>query len=349
MTGVASVLSSTVTSTSSAVSGIVGNGARILSVINIPDGTSLQNVIPEKGNLLCTTDSYANGATAGQETFTFTAEPAESDKWAVTWPTGSGVTQTVTATGPDNNLIVDGNFEEWTGTSPTDWTISVGVAGTTVVKSTAVFYPWDTTGTSLSFVGNSSVLHSIYQAFDSTINSIVLAPLTSYALCFRLSGNGVLVSAGTFNASLRTSAGAAISSPAGVSNTYDIQIDTLTTSWETYTVEFITPKNIPSDARLVFDISVAGIDTGEIVYIDSVMFVAMTPLYEQGPRVAVFAGSTPFVNSDGWVITDANAYGGGGSLDNFQTLFDRLFDMRSLGIQLPHAGSPTIANTLISS
>ena len=348
--GSGSVYRSTVTASGSNISGIIGNGAFLYSVIYIPTGETLKNAIAEKGNLICTADSYANGVTPGQEIFTYTGEPAQPDVWAVDYPTGSGASQTVQVSGIDSNLIVDGNFEEWTGLSPTNWVIEVGTAGTDVVRSTVVFYPWDTTGSSISFVGDSATEQAIYQSFDGAINGIVLAPMTSYAVCIRLRANTATPASITnITVQLQNSAGAGLSSPSASPLVLAVPVGSLTLSWQTFTAEFITPRNMPSDARLAILVDPAdAIDTGETVYIDSVMLVPMQSLYQQGPRVAIFSGSTPFVNGDGQVVTVANNYDGSGTLNSFNPLFQRMFNMRSLDLQLPTAASPTIADTLIT-
>lgn len=80
--------------------------------------------------------------------------------------------------------------------------------------------------------------------------------------------------------------------------------------------------------------------------------IATTPdlveLYPQGPRIRIVNGSTPFAVGDRFRIVTANDHGGATNLQTFQRLFDRFFDMRLLGLQLPTAGSPTIADSLIA-
>ena len=65
--------------------------------------------------------------------------------------------------------------------------------------------------------------------------------------------------------------------------------------------------------------------------------------------MAVFSGNVNFIENDGWDMTTTNDFGGSSNLATFQWLFDRLFNMRSLGLLLPStASSPTVADSLIT-
>ena len=85
------------------------------------------------------------------------------------------------------------------------------------------------------------------------------------------------------------------------------------------------------------------IDAGTSVYLDEMGIVKATPLYNGGPFVAVFAGATPAVNEDKWTLTVANNRAG-----EFQTWYDRAFNMRDKDLLLPSSGSTLIPDTLIA-
>jgi hypothetical protein len=76
--------------------------------------------------------------------------------------------------------------------------------------------------------------------------------------------------------------------------------------------------------------------------------LAFADVYPQGPRFRVTQGSTAFAVGDRFAISATNDHGGATNGQTFQRLFDRLFDLRGLGLQLPTAGSPTIADSLIA-
>ncbi len=80
-------------------------------------------------------------------------------------------------------------------------------------------------------------------------------------------------------------------------------------------------------------------------------------IYAGGPYVSVFRGSADLINyqvypllGDIWTLAVTNNYGGHTADINFQTAFNRLFDMASLGLVLPSAsgGGSTISDTLIA-
>ena len=83
------------------------------------------------------------------------------------------------------------------------------------------------------------------------------------------------------------------------------------------------------------------------MYIDRLALAAATLAYNGGPYLAVFSGSTPFQKADSWTVNTTNSRGGASYNGTFQTAFDRLFNMRSLGLLLPSAASPTISDGLI--
>jgi hypothetical protein len=70
----------------------------------------------------------------------------------------------------------------------------------------------------------------------------------------------------------------------------------------------------------------------------------MNPLYTGGPSVVIFSGNINMIINDTYWINFYNDYNG-----QFQRLFDRLFNMKSLGYLLPSnaTGGETIPDSLI--
>jgi len=75
-----------------------------------------------------------------------------------------------------------------------------------------------------------------------------------------------------------------------------------------------------------------------IVYIDLVGMTPMGQLYPGGPKVAAFSANVQPLANDAWTLAVTNTMGA------FQALFQRFFDMRSLGLRLPTAGAGTAIN-----
>jgi len=78
---------------------------------------------------------------------------------------------------------------------------------------------------------------------------------------------------------------------------------------------------------------------GGIIYIDELVLVAGIELYPGGPIVAAVGGALAATTDDRWTLPITNDRAG-----NYQEWFERAFDMRSLGLLLPSAALPTIAN-----
>lgn len=79
------------------------------------------------------------------------------------------------------------------------------------------------------------------------------------------------------------------------------------------------------------------------LYLDEMVVVEGTELYEGGPYVAAVGGRTANVIEDAWDITVSNNRAG-----QFQTHFNRSFDMAAKGLLLPSSGSNLVADTLIA-
>ena len=84
------------------------------------------------------------------------------------------------------------------------------------------------------------------------------------------------------------------------------------------------------------------ISDGESIYIDQMAIIKGKQLYPGGPFAAAFSGATAAVKEDKWVLTASNDRGG-----EFQTWYNRAFDMAKKELLLPTSGSNLIADALI--
>jgi hypothetical protein len=349
-----SVKAATVAATAAAVSGNTGTGVLVVSTKR-GDGKVQENIIPEVAYVTCTADSQTGGATEGRETFQYVGEVVQSDVWAEDYPIGSGATTTLTAVDASqdagDNLLTNSDFESFTSNLPDGWYAHAGVAGTDFKKSTTV-YLGDAGIASLELVGGGTA-PSLSQRFNNSGGTTAtLLPSQSYAVQF-WSKYDVDPAAGVITVELVGGASEAslsvLNDDAGTANSFTLTPHTqLTTTFASVTGVFRTPKNLPAVVRLRFRVS-TGISSGTSVFIDRLAITPLVALYPGGPGAAVFSGATHFITNDAFTITTTNNYGGASNLGSFQILFERLFDMSGLGLLLPSASSPTIADSLVSS
>ena len=116
---------------------------------------------------------------------------------------------------------------------------------------------------------------------------------------------------------------------------------------------------MPTNVRLRIK-ATTPITTSSNVFIDGVALSQPSTngyggLYAGGPYLSVFRGATDLVNyysptiGDYWSIAIANDWASSSPTPlSFQTMFDQLFGMKSLGLILPSNSSPTQAATLIA-
>lgn len=339
-----SVKAATVSVTPAALATNSGNGT-LVSTVKRGDGKQQDLTVAEVGFLQCTTDSQTGGATERQETFTYAGEADEGDPAAFDWPTGSAGSATITVIDPtqDNsggNVLTNSDFNDWTGSplSATSWAITVGTYGTDVVREGTEVYD----GTySAKWVGGGADA-SIRQ----TITSVVL-PQRSYAFNIMVKRD-VDPAAGVMTIDIIDGTDTVVADDAGTNNTFTIDLTTLTTSFVAYNNVFRMPKLLPDTLYLRIRLSTS-LSSGTNVFTDEAAMGLTTPLYDGGPSVAIFPGSTKWVAGDGWTLTMANNRGGASFAASFNALFDRFFGMRALAQLLPTDASPTRADTLISS
>lgn len=108
-----------------------------------------------------------------------------------------------------------------------------------------------------------------------------------------------------------------------------------TTSWTLKHMYINIPTVIPSDFAISITLA-GGLTTGKTVYIDELQFGPV--VYHGGVNAVVIMGAGVFRKDDTFSYTVSNSDAG-----KFQTVF-----RKGLGIQLPSAASPSIADSLAS-
>lgn len=349
---------STVSAATATVTGItnVGDGKCVASVQRAQDARPNELVYAEVMELHCTGDANS-GATARQETFDVFGETAASSRFAYNWPLGSGETKSLTAVDAalnvdGGNLLYNSSFNTFTTlNNPDYWGAAlVGAYGTDIgEEATTVFR----TGTKcLKFTGTGGgPLSSIAQVFGQTpaVNasgtSTVLKPNTVYHVNFwaRKSAGAL---AGVVAVRLLDSTNTQMTDDAGNNLLVSAAVGALSSgSWTAVNGSFVTPHTLTPTTVVKINVRIStAVTSGESIYVADLALTEGTELYTGGPFAAVFAGATPFLIGDRINLTIANNYAG-----DFQKEFDRVYDMKTLGLQLPSdtGGGETIADSLI--
>lgn len=343
----ASVNKPAVTGTITYGNGVVANVGTGVGIVSVLSGLGVQRdyAFDESIRLICSADAQSGGATAGQESFTYTAERLISPQTFWQWPIGSGASGTVSCISAaqeqseTTNLLNNGGFEDFTANAPDNWTIVVGVAGTTVDDggSTNAL----TGSNCLALIGNAAVLHNLTQTFGTAGQTTAnLTPQIPYILSFwsKVSNNAAT---GTFVVKLVDSAGTTINDDAGTANSTTIVVDSETTTYANHSAVFRLPRDIPTTVKV--SILFTSALSAHTLYVDELILTPATVLYDGGPAFAVVRGGVDWVLADQINLAVANNVSG----TFFQGLFERLFSMRTLDLILPSTTSPTISDALI--
>lgn len=309
-------------------------------------GVTLENILAESFVGTCVADSATGGVSAGRERIRFVGQQSAANSIGHLFPRGSGSTFTATCVSPLDsefggtaNYLNNSDFETWTAPNvPDGFGILTGTAGTTVLKSTASVYRGSA---SLRFAGNGVERTAIAQIFGVGTD-VEIDPLTQFAFNLRIRVDSV-PAAGKFEVALVDSGGSILNDAAGAANSVVVDLTTIGTGWRAVNGAFRTPRIVPSGSRLRLRLETP-LTSGVNLFMDSLALAQMIQPYPQGFHVAAFSGDSDLVLGDSFVLTATNDRGG-----QFQTLFDRLFNMRNLGFMLPSTtGTPTYANSLIS-
>ena len=335
-----------------ATSGNQGNGTGISRAYR-PASSSvfLQEMFTESIYGTCT--SGGTNQNFGVATFVLTGLAA-LDRKNTQYPNGVGTTPvagsglrmainstSASITAPNGrtgiSLLSNGDFESWSTNTPTNWTITVGTAGTQVLRGTVT-----ARGTySLQMVGSGGVLTTLRQQIASSNGAPAsVSAETNYCISFlcRVASSG---STGTVNVALRDSAGTVVGTA--------ITLDLSTLSASTYAAQSVTFSvargSLPT--TLYLDIySTITINAGKSLLIDELIFAPMIPLYLGGPSVIITNGTTDWNQNDSFnvaVVSNSTSAG------KYIKAFGRYCQTESQGIYLPvSTGSPTDVDSLLT-
>jgi hypothetical protein len=342
--GGASVSACTVGMTAAAASGNSGNGILVLTS-KLGDGLVQQNAFAEVGELVCTADAQGGNAAAGGEPWTYRGDYATPDVLSIDWPGFSGSVAgltTIDSQAAGGNLLRNGSFDTFTVTNvPDNWAMT-GTVATNYAKETSVVHRG---AAALKFIGDGATLTGATQTFSAN----VIRPNRVYAanLWVRLDASAV---GGQLTLDLYDGA-AVINDDQGVPNsiTYALSSLAIPTAYAPLNGVFRTPRVLPATVKFRVRLSVA-LASGRTLYLDSLAMGEVSFLYAGGPAISVFAGSSPWITGDRYAVTVTNDRAGSSYGATWQTVFDRSFGMRQLGLMLPYsASSPTIADSLLTS
>lgn len=345
-----------VTASAAAAGSNSGDGVCVVSEKR-GDGRSQELMIPEASYIRCVSDSQTGGATVGEESFLYIGEPATETVWSPSYPVGPGVTTSITAikssvdaaAGTDfGNMLQNSDFEDFTSNLPDGWVAVTGTAGVDFQKGLTLY---DSAGAaSLQFIGsatNTCLSQAFSQAAASSGSLGVLLPLTSYAVNFWGKTSNT-PAAGVLTVELVDGNNTVINDAQGVANSFTVSLTSIGTTFVPKSGVFRMPKSVPSVVKIRLRLSTA-LSTGTNFFVDNLAMGRLTGTYDGGSGVAIFSGAAKFAADDYYTLTTTNDFGGASNLDTFQWLFDRLFDLRSMGILLPSNASPTQADTMITS
>lgn len=295
-----------------------GNGLLKASTINAL-GLTDQRSITQSVQFLCTQSQWSGG-TALAERFSIVGYPQPSSpNLFQTQGNGNGSISVADS----QNLISNGNFETWNvADTPTNWTISAGVAGVTIKENTAL--PHNGIA-ALSYTGNGV-------ATTVTITQNISAQITSntvYAIGVWVRKSGTVNAGSTFAITV-TGTGAA------TQTVLSLDPNTLTTSYVLHWVFFATSSIVPPSDYAV-NISWTAANTAgasAVLLVDDLVLVR--PTVYGSVQYAIFGGSTGFAVND--TITVATQVTSAGV---FQTYFSRWFNF-----QLPSSATPSISDSL---
>lgn len=285
-------------------------------------GLLSQLSVSETETITVTADSYANSATAGEETLSISGWVPLDSAWSQgVEGSGDGPSlQTLQA----GTILSNMDMETFSVTNtPDSWTILTGTVTTNIARESSVVYR----GTyALKFIGTGAAA-SI--SVGQSIAASRLTPLRRYCCAFRYRASAAEGLAGkTFTVQM-TGTGYT----AGSTEKVTMDGTALPTS---YTLGYFfvnMPSVIPSDMKMV--ISFTGTPTVTL-YIDDFGFAPVE--WHNGIGFAAVAGSTNFVNGDTFTLEVTNDQAG-----TFQEYFRRQW-----GVQLPSntSGAETISDAL---
>jgi len=311
-----------------------GTGTIIGSIIEPRTGRVKIYAVPETVRLVCGTDSYTGGATSGFETFGVDGEGAVATTHP-NWPTGSGASVEMTsATSENSTLVQNAYFNDWDTTNTNeieDWTTANLTPGTTISRSADVY------------VGDYAV--ALTEAPINAELSQTVANLTgaqNYAVGLRMKRPGT-ITAGVITVALRDASGTILQDAAGNNLSFTISLAGASGSYTLTSAAFALQRAFPTTVKASIKVTTA-MAAAETVLLDTFEIQPMQSLYTGGPDIGFFPGSTGWADRDTYTLAVANNAG----TTTFIRQIDRVYDIKSLELDVPVSGSPTVNNALIS-
>jgi len=273
--------------------------------------------VPETMTFKCSRDSYTDGVTAGQESFSWNGQLALNGTWTEgTEGSGNGPAIQCLQAG---TIISGMGFESWTTTNiPDGFAIDAGVVTVNVARESTTVYRGSY---SAKLLGTGIAAVTIGQAVAASR----LKPLKRYCCSIRYRASATQTSSQSFTVKF-TGTGYT----EGSTEKIVVLGDVFPTSWTLGHFWVTMPAAIPSDMRLI--VSLAGSATVNM-FVDDLGFAEAT--YHNGIAAAAVAGATNFVRGDSF--TTAITVTAGVVQD---------YARRQFKVQLPSSGSPTIADSL---
>ncbi len=348
---VVSVLAMTITTvTATFTPNMTGNGVCTVSAKRPFDGKTLENSFTENLTFTCTADSYEDGATAGNESFSVNGV-GNTDTFAFDWPLGSNASIGINMIdgNEDNssgNLLTNSGFTNWTTGALDNWVVISG--GSQFTQEVSLSYDG---GSALAITGNGTTAISIKQEFDNSTagTSGVLSGITQYSVNVFMRRDGTTPGAGVLTIALIDENDNVTVDEASTPNSFTVDLTALTVNYLPYNGFFRTPYIMPETLSIRMSITTA-LTSGRTVYLDKMSVGLMSQMYVSGPYVAGHSGSVPFRNGDYTTSQVTNSRGAAGTLDTWQTVMALLFpEMINQELLLPSSAFPNISDTLIMS
>ena len=244
----------------------------------------------------------------------------------------------VTATGTSPNFVHSVTFTGVGGNVTQLTSVNLLTGGTPAIThgTTTGGDANEYRGVSIKLVGNSSVLHTLYQSLGT------LKKETVYFCHLRARRSGTATGAVIKVAVVAQIGGAATTDDAGGANELVINAAAISTGasdscWFAFRLPAATV--LPVYLRIA---ATTAIPTGATIYIDDVAIAAGVELYAGGPYVAAFAGRTASKAGDSWTLAVTNTYAG-----RWQTWYNRIFNTMQNDILLPTTGTTLLSNDLL--
>lgn len=317
-------------------------------VTTAKDGTGVvQDLIVPDSYLLDIVADDQRGGTKYGETYSLVGKQADGVNTDYTYPTGYGLDTTKQILDPAvDKIALNSDFNTWTvANTPDNWTIASGVAGTNVFR-VADDCRDGADGFCLRLLSTASGTLKLRQDITTS-----LTPNTVYGVHFKVKpvANGSATSSAvTVNVRLVDGSGTVIADDATTNNAKASSAHSVVTvgsGWGNgYQTVFITPSTLPSTVYL--EITQISDAAGADDYIDHVSLTQLTPIYPGGPYLEGFSATVRAAQNDAWTWAVTLTTGVVSTV--IVRGLDRFLDLKSLGMRLPTAGSPSQSDSLIT-